>query len=83
MRIKNHPRAIVEIYVDGRVSVFFPDNPSNTFRNALKITLIEMATQAVRNNAGKLEPGRYNVVITRLLRVFPRVDAEFELTKIS
>lgn len=77
MRIKNHPRTIVYVYVDGRVETLFTTEPTS-FRTAIKFGLIEGAARAhVKSIAKNIDPGRYEATLTKF-ELFKR-NAHFEL----
>lgn len=80
MKIKSHPRAIIEIYVDGRVSVFVEGEPK-TLRETYVINLIKyFVNEQGPIFAKNLETGRYEMTMTSF-KLRTR-DAEFDLNPV-
>lgn len=63
MRLKNHPEATVEVYVDGRVKLHTA--PRRSILDAFKIGLITVAVKNSEKSIGeKMSPGRYRLTVT-------------------
>ena len=83
MRIKNHPRAIVEVYVDGRTEVFFNemDTENLTLKDVIKQGLIIGTVRNLHHHCEKdIERGRYELTMTKF-KMFKR-NAGFDLKPI-
>lgn len=80
MKIKSHPRTIIEIYVDGRVSVFFEGEPK-TLRETYAINMIKYFVNERGSILAKnLEIGRYEM--TMLSFKLRTRDVQFDLNPV-